>query len=80
MNAPRVLRAFETSRRREVLTFKRHAEVAALPPAEAWNDSSQFLRRTPPGDDASSSMDHAQTSRLSTKAWMLLGRVPVVSA
>ena len=30
-----VARAFETSRRREVLSFSHHAEVAALPPDEA---------------------------------------------
>jgi hypothetical protein len=36
MNAASVVRAFpETSRRREVLTFNHHAEVAALPPEEA---------------------------------------------
>jgi len=28
-------RKFETSRRREILTFAHHAEVAALPPDEA---------------------------------------------
>ena len=32
-SAPSVYRAFETSRQREVLSFKHHAEVAALP---AW--------------------------------------------
>ena len=30
-NAANVARAFETSRRREVLSFSHHAEVAALP-------------------------------------------------
>lgn len=35
MNAGRVARAFETSRRREVLSFKHHHEVAALPADEA---------------------------------------------
>ena len=34
-NAANVCRAFETSRRREVLTFTHHAEVAALPQLEA---------------------------------------------
>jgi N6-adenosine-specific RNA methylase IME4 len=34
-NAANVCRAFETSRRREVLSFKHHAEVAALPPTDA---------------------------------------------
>lgn len=35
MNAASVCRAFETSRRREGLTWSHHAEVAALPPEEA---------------------------------------------
>jgi hypothetical protein len=35
MNAASVCRAFEPSRRREVLSFKHHAEVAALSPKEA---------------------------------------------
>jgi N6-adenosine-specific RNA methylase IME4 len=35
MNAATVCRQFETSRRREVLSFKHHAEVAALPSSEA---------------------------------------------
>jgi hypothetical protein len=35
MDAASVSRAFETSRRREDLSFKHHAEVAALPPDEA---------------------------------------------
>ncbi len=35
MNAASVCRAFETSRRREVLSFKHHTEVAALPPTDA---------------------------------------------
>jgi hypothetical protein len=35
MNAAGVCRAFETSRRREDLSFQHHAEVAALPPDEA---------------------------------------------
>jgi hypothetical protein len=35
MNAAAVCRAFETSRRREVLSFAHHAEVAGLPPAQA---------------------------------------------
>jgi hypothetical protein len=35
MNAASVCRKFETSRRREGLTFKHHAEFAALPPDEA---------------------------------------------
>jgi N6-adenosine-specific RNA methylase IME4 len=35
MNLASVSRAFETSRRREVLSFTHHAEVAALEPAEA---------------------------------------------
>lgn len=34
-NAASVSRAFETSRRREHLSWTHHAEVAALPPAEA---------------------------------------------
>ena len=34
-DAAAVCRAFETSRRREVLSFKHHREVAALPPSEA---------------------------------------------
>ena len=34
-NAASVCRAFETSRRREVLTFGHHAEVSALDPREA---------------------------------------------
>ena len=34
-NAAAVCKAFETSRRREVLSFSHHAEVAALPPDEA---------------------------------------------
>jgi hypothetical protein len=37
MNAASVCRKFETSRRREDLTFKHHAEVAALPTDEARN-------------------------------------------
>jgi hypothetical protein len=35
MNAAGVCRAFETSRRREDLSFQHHAEVASLAPAEA---------------------------------------------
>jgi N6-adenosine-specific RNA methylase IME4 len=35
MNAGTVCRKFTTSRRREVLSFKHHAVVAALPPADA---------------------------------------------
>jgi uncharacterized protein DUF4326 len=35
MNAASICRAFETSRRREVLSFMHHAEVAAIPPEEA---------------------------------------------
>jgi hypothetical protein len=35
MNAASVCRSFETSRRREALTFTHHLEVAALPPKEA---------------------------------------------
>jgi hypothetical protein len=35
MDAGAVARKFETSRRREVLTFSHHREVASLPPAEA---------------------------------------------
>jgi len=35
MNAASVCRSFETSRRREVLSFKHHAEVASLPKSEA---------------------------------------------
>jgi hypothetical protein len=35
MNAASVCRTFPTSRRREVLTFKHHAEVAPLEPQEA---------------------------------------------
>ena len=34
-NAAAVCRTFETSRRRDVLSFKHHAEVASLVPAEA---------------------------------------------
>jgi hypothetical protein len=34
-DAAMVCRKFETSRRREVLSFNHHREVAALPPAEA---------------------------------------------
>jgi hypothetical protein len=34
-NVASVCRSFETSRRREALTFSHHAEVAALPPKEA---------------------------------------------
>ena len=34
-NAASVARAFETSRRREVLTFSHHVEVASLPPEQA---------------------------------------------
>jgi hypothetical protein len=35
MNATAVVKAFpEASRRREALSFKHHAEVAALPPAD----------------------------------------------
>jgi hypothetical protein len=34
-NAASVCRSFETSRRRELLSFRHHAEVAALPPDEA---------------------------------------------
>jgi hypothetical protein len=34
-NAASVCKAFETSRRREVLSFTHHAGVAALPPDEA---------------------------------------------
>jgi len=34
-NAASVARAFETSRRREVLNFKHNAKVAALAPAKA---------------------------------------------
>ncbi len=32
---PRVCRTFETSRRRDVLSFKHHEEVACMPPDEA---------------------------------------------
>lgn len=35
MSTASVCRAFETSRRREVLSFSHHREVAALPPEEA---------------------------------------------
>jgi hypothetical protein len=35
MDAASVARVFETSRRREDLTFNHHREVAALPPDEA---------------------------------------------
>jgi hypothetical protein len=35
MNAASVSRSFETSRRREVLSWSHHAEVAALPPDKA---------------------------------------------
>jgi hypothetical protein len=35
MDAAWVAKAFETSRRREVLSFNHHEEVAALPPDEA---------------------------------------------
>jgi hypothetical protein len=35
MNAASVCRKFETSRRRDNLSFNHHSEVAALPPAEA---------------------------------------------
>lgn len=35
MNLGSIARSFETSRRREALPFSHHAEVAALPPAEA---------------------------------------------
>jgi hypothetical protein len=35
MNAASVCRAFETSRRRETLSFAHHAEVASLPPEQA---------------------------------------------
>lgn len=34
-NAASVCRAFETSRRREALSFSHHAEVASLPPTDA---------------------------------------------
>jgi hypothetical protein len=51
-NAASVARAFETSRRREVLSFKHHAEVASLPPAEAdelldWAEASIAETGTP---------------------------------
>lgn len=49
MNAALVCRAFETSRRREVLSFKHHAEVAALPPLEA--DRLLAAAEPPTGDD-----------------------------
>jgi hypothetical protein len=35
MNAAAICKAFETSRRREVLSFSHHAEVVALPPDQA---------------------------------------------
>ena len=35
MNAASIARKFETSRRREVLSWSHHAEVAALDPADA---------------------------------------------
>ena len=35
MDAASVCRAFETTRRREALSFKHHREVAALPPTDA---------------------------------------------
>lgn len=35
MSTASVCRGFETSRRREVLSFTHHREVAALPPMEA---------------------------------------------
>jgi N6-adenosine-specific RNA methylase IME4 len=35
MNLASVAKSFETSRRREVLSFSHHAEVAALPPSQA---------------------------------------------
>ena len=56
MNCGSVARAFETSRRREVLSFAHHQEVAALPPpeddelldtAEAENWLTRQLRATP---------------------------------
>src|SRR5205807_728541 len=49
-HAATVCRAFETCRRRQVLSFKHHAEVAALPPAEAdaYMTGGRFLSRTHP--------------------------------
>jgi hypothetical protein len=46
-NAASICRAFETSRRREHLTFKHHAEVASLPAPEAdalldWAERNPF--------------------------------------
>lgn len=35
MNCAAVSRSFETSRRREVLSYSHHVEVASLPPDEA---------------------------------------------
>ena len=51
MNAASVCRKFETSRQREDLTFKHHAEVAALPPDEAdalldWCEATSKPRST----------------------------------
>jgi hypothetical protein len=48
-DAAMVCRKFETSRRREVLSFKHHREVSALPPAEAdalldWSEETRNRR------------------------------------